>query len=284
MIALLLALLLIALIGTGAYFGARTRGLVSDLPRHRLVSLAARLRRHTEIYVPEGPGPFPAVILLHGCGGPRGVTERYGSLAAQHGVMAFAPDSLAARGISYEEALAKVCTGARLRAPERAGDLLAALEIARRDTRVDPDRIAVSGWSHGGWTLLDALTLVRDGKAPPNLYHLPHRALRGLKAGLVFYPYNGFPARSRISDWAKGVAVEAILVEGDTVCDETKSIVVFERQRAAGAEVRWQVWSGVTHGFDEDNHVPSSGLVFDPEKAKAADAAFVDFLERRLLS
>jgi dienelactone hydrolase len=266
------------------YFGARARGLVSDMPQFRLVTLAARLRRHTDIYRPDGDGPFPAIILLHGCGGPRGVTERYGRIAAANGVIAYAPDSLALRGIDYEAAIKSVCTGAKLRAPERAGDLLAALEIARRDPRVDKRRIAIAGWSHGAWTLLDLLTFVAEGKAPPSLYHLPHRALRGVKAALVFYPYSGFPARSRIRNWTRGIPVDAILVEGDTVCDEKQTIAVFERQRAEGAEVEWQVWTGVTHGFDEDNHLPGSGLVFDPEKVKAAEAAFTDFLKRRLLA
>lgn len=266
------------------YFGARARGLVSDMPQFRLVTLAARLRRHTDIYRPDGVGPFPAVILLHGCGGPRGVTERYGRIAAANGVVAYAPDSLALRGIDYEAAIKTVCTGAKLRAPERAGDLLAALEIARRDPRVDKRRIAIAGWSHGAWTVLDLLTFVAEGKAPPSLYHLPHRALRGVQAALVFYPYSGFPARSRIRNWAKGIPVDAILVEGDTVCDEKQTIAVFERQRAEGADVDWQVWTGVTHGFDEDNHLPGSGLVFDPERVKAAEAAFTDFLKRRLFA
>ncbi|MEN0653140.1 MULTISPECIES: dienelactone hydrolase family protein [Hyphobacterium] len=280
------ALVLIALIGAMAaiLLLVRARGLLSDHPQYRLVALAARLRRHTEIYRPEGAGPFPAIILLHGCGGPRGLTERYGRLAAANNVIAIAPDSLALRGIDYEAAVKTVCTGARLRAPERAGDVLAALEIARRDPRVDSRRIAIAGWSHGAWTLLDLLTLVADGKAPTNLFHLPHRALRGVRAALVFYPYSGFPARSRIRNWARGVPVEAILVEGDMVCDETQSVAVFERQRAAGAEIDWQVWSGVTHGFDEDNHLPGSGLVFHPEKVKAAEAAFTDFLKRRLIA
>lgn len=283
MIAALGIVLLIAALAA-LYFAVRSRGFLSDHPQFRLVTLAARLRRHTDIYRPEGEGPFPAIILLHGCGGPRGVTERYGRLAAANGVIAYAPDSLALRGIDYDAAIRTVCTGAKLRAPERAGDLLAVLEMVRRDPRVDSRRIAVAGWSHGAWTLLDLLTFVADGKAPPSLYHLPHRALRGVKAALVFYPYSGFPARSRIRNWAKGVAVDAILVEGDTVCDETQTIAVFERQRAEGADVNWQVWSGVTHGFDEDNHLPGSGLVFDPEKVKAAEAAFTDFLKRRLLA
>lgn len=280
--ALVLIVLAAALIAL--YFGVRARGLLSDMPQFRLVTLAARLRRHTDIYRPDGDGPFPAVILLHGCGGPRGVTERYGRIAAANGVIAYAPDSLALRAIDYETAIRSVCTGARLRAPERAGDLLAALEIARRDPRVDKRRIAIAGWSHGAWTVLDLLTFVAEGKAPPSLYHLPHRALRGVKAALVFYPYSGFPARSRIRNWARGIPVEAILVEGDTVCDEKQTIAVFERQRAEGAEIDWQVWTGVTHGFDEDDHLPGSGLVFDPEKVKAAEAAFTDFLQRRLLA
>src|SRR5258707_13687734 len=42
---------------------------------------------HAQLYKPEGDGPFPVVIALHGCGGLAGPSEpgrrRYRDLAAQ---------------------------------------------------------------------------------------------------------------------------------------------------------------------------------------------------------
>ena len=64
------------------------------------------------LYRPDGPGPFPAVVMLHGCGG---LMTRSGKIAANarfwaeylrdHGYVALLVDSFTARGID------EVCTG-----------------------------------------------------------------------------------------------------------------------------------------------------------------------------
>lgn len=260
----------------------RHRGVFVRIQRLSPSTLARRLKPHTAIYAPSGAGPFPAVILMHGCGGPRGVTEAYGQRCAEAGYIAFAPDSLAMRSIGYRDAVSKVCSGARLRAGERAGDLFAALEIARADRRVDTSRIALAGWSHGAWTILDALTWAAEHRPPPSLQKLPRAGLSGVKGVFAFYPYSGFLARSRGHDWPPGIRVEALLVHGDTVCDDADSVKVFEARRAAGSHAGWDWMEGATHGFDEPDHLPGSGLVYDPELARKGEEKLLAFLSEVL--
>ncbi|MEE2565325.1 dienelactone hydrolase family protein [Hyphobacterium marinum] len=261
----------------------RHRGVFVRIERQSPSALARRLKPHTAIYAPPGPGPFPAVILLHGCGGPRGVTEAYGRRCAEAGFIAFAPDSLALRGIGYREAVSKVCTGACLRAGERAGDVFAALEIARVDRRVDQTRIALAGWSHGAWTILDALTWAAERRPPPSLQRLPKAGVSGVKGVYAFYPYSGFLARSRGHDWPAGIRVEALLVPGDTVCDDADSVKMLEARRAAGSDTAWDWMEGATHGFDEPDHLPGSGLTFDRDLARKGEEKLLAFLKRTLL-
>lgn len=241
------------------------------------------MKSHTRIYAPEGEGPFPAVMLLHGCGGVRPNMEVFARLAADMGVIAFVPDSLGPRGITYEEALESVCTGARLRAHERTGDLHAVLEFMRSDPRVDASRIALAGWSHGGWTALEALALDRAGKVPASLNSPPPHGLEGVKAVFAMYPYSSFPARSRRLPWPATIPVEGVLVHGDAICNDEDSVEVFKRQIEWGNDVRWRYVPDATHAFDEPDHHPTSTLIYDPEKARIAHTAFRDFLRRHLL-
>ena len=229
-----------------------------------------------------GPGPYPAIIQMHGCGGVRAIQGQYAKLAAENGFAALIVDSMTPRGISYEEALAKVCTGRRLWGRERAADFYAALAIAAEEPRIDRSRIAAAGWSHGAWTILDALTLARDHRLPDSLSDMPETPLEALSAVMVFYPYNDFPARSRRRDWIAGIPVEALLVHGDTVATTDASELVFARQREHGADISWETVEGATHGFDEPDHAPQSTLRYDQEKTDLARARYVDFLNRRL--
>tara|TARA_R110002073_G_scaffold87715_2_gene208270 strand:+ start:416 stop:1273 length:858 start_codon:yes stop_codon:yes gene_type:complete len=271
-----------ALLTGGVIVFIRLRTVFAPIERSSLRHLIRRLRVHTDIYLPEGTGPFPTVILMHGCGGPRGVTEAYGRAAAAQGFIAFAPDSLALRRIDYREAVSKVCTGARLRAAERAGDLFAALEIVRADHRADSTRIALAGWSHGAWTILDGLTFAHEHSAPPSLTRLPDNPLKGVRGVFAFYPYSGFLARSRGHDWPTNFPVRALLVRGDTVCDDADSVRVFEARKAAGADANWTYIENATHGFDERDHLPGSGLVFDENQARMGEDRLMAFLKEVL--
>ena len=94
---------------------------------------------------------YPAVVVLHGCGGISShtidITDRLGSW----GYVALAVDSLGPRG------MANACRGGF--GPRQAFDAYAALRYLAQQEFVDPERIAVLGQSMGGIAVLYALDL-----------------------------------------------------------------------------------------------------------------------------
>ena len=94
---------------------------------------------------PEGTGPFPAVIGLHGCAGMPDATKR--KLVDElvgGGYVVLLVDSFATRGIDH------ACTG---RVPDIAGkrrsDAFGALAFLAGQSFVDPQRVAA--WSPSWW-------------------------------------------------------------------------------------------------------------------------------------
>lgn len=242
----------------------------------------ALIEPYTTTLYPPGAGPHPLVILFHGCGGVRRVNHAYAEAAVRAGCAAMIVDSLTPRGISYDMALAQVCTGRVLWGRERAGDLHAALDIARDDPQIDPARIALAGWSHGGWTILDALALDCDGQPPDGMKTAPDAPFKGVKGIFLIYPYCSGPALARRKPIDPPGPVEAIFVEADSMAKEQDVIAVLEKARDDGAAVRWTTYGGVTHGFDEPDHHPDSPLRYDGEATAMAKTQFVEFLKRRL--
>lgn len=86
--------------------------------------------------------------------------------------------------------LNRVTTGSTLSPAERAHDLYEALHIFRRDEKVDSDNLAIVGYSHGGSTVLEALTLNKNEIPPPgdNEFSPEEHSLKGVRAAIVYYP------------------------------------------------------------------------------------------------
>jgi dienelactone hydrolase len=101
------------------------------------------------LVTPDGPGPFPVVILLHGCNGVRPNHPLWADRLRSWGYAALILDSFTARGS------VNVCAAANqpLVTPrDRAGDALSAALYLRTLPKIDGARIAVLGDSHGGST------------------------------------------------------------------------------------------------------------------------------------
>ncbi|MEV4876644.1 alpha/beta fold hydrolase [Streptomyces cyaneofuscatus] len=110
---------------------------------------------NTDLYLPEGPGPHPAVVFVHG--GPVPAEARptprdwptltgYARYVAGHGAVGVTLDHRLHAVTDYERA---------------AEDVAAAVERVRADPRVDADRIALWFFSGGGPLTADWLA------APP---------------------------------------------------------------------------------------------------------------------
>ena len=213
---------------------------MTDAPE--IVTLPLRL----EVWRPSSPGTCPVVLLLHGCGGLQPMMTRYARALQAAGAAAVVIDSFAHRGIGRTAAQLTVCTGLRLHGHERAHDLQGALDWLETQAWVDPARIAAAGWSHGGWTIMDALALAGDDPAPG-------RAVERLAAVLLVYPYCGPPALSRTRGWGRlSPAVTAVICGRDSVVGRRAPLKALERLQADGLRVATHLFEDATHSFDDD--------------------------------
>ncbi|MFF5968717.1 alpha/beta fold hydrolase [Streptomyces collinus] len=117
---------------------------VPELPRDR--------QGHVDLYVPDGEGPRPAVVFVHGGPVPAGARPRprewptlvgYARLAAAEGMVGATLDHRLHDIADYDRA---------------AADIAAGVELVRSDARVDADRIALWFFSGGGLLTTDWLT------------------------------------------------------------------------------------------------------------------------------
>jgi dienelactone hydrolase len=96
-----------------------------------------------KLVLPEGSGPFPAVVLVHGSEKDAATLlydepNRY----AAHGVavLVFDKRGTGRSGGDYGQDFDQL-----------AGDVLAAVAWVRKQPRIDPERVGLAGYSQGGW-------------------------------------------------------------------------------------------------------------------------------------
>jgi dienelactone hydrolase len=212
----------------------------------------------------------------------RQVQPDYAAALLEAGYGVITVDSNSARGIGRFAAMSQVCTALRLWGRERAADIEAALMLAGEDARIDETRLALIGWSHGGWTVLDALDYAGEGRMPPSLAGENTPPLAGVRAAILLYPYCGFPVRADGRAFPSDIAIHAILAERDMVAPTGDCTRLFERADTAGHPVDHVIWPGITHAFDEPAAPPDPRMEYDADAAARARARIVDILDRDL--
>jgi dienelactone hydrolase len=235
------------------------------------------LAPHFDVTRPEGGGPFPVLIMLHGCGGPRRFTDHTAEVAVRAGAAVINVDSYRPRRISRIAALATVCTGARLQGRERAGDLYAAIAWARAQSWADPERIVAMGWSHGGWTIMDALAL-RSGAEmarATRIDDLPAEPLEGLAGTLIVYPYASVGSYAGRRDWRLAPRSVAVLCGRDYIVGTPRGPL--ERQRDRGAPIDIHFFEDATHAF-EDEFAEDPRVRYNPAATQREYALLRDLL------
>ena len=107
-------------------------------------------RLQAQLVAPDGSGPFPAVIFLHGGMGPMvgGDLETTVAALAKAGFVGFAPIRRNDRSLATN-----------------VQDVIAAMNYVKTLKNVDPQRLAVIGFSRGGLLAFMSSTRRRDLKA-----------------------------------------------------------------------------------------------------------------------
>ena len=147
----------------------------ASLPASQPIDIpAGAMTLHAQLYKPEGDGPFPTVIALHGCGGLSGHSEavlpRYRDWAEQFlkdGKAVLLPDSYGSRGLGPQCRIRERRLTARR---ERVADIVAARQWLMQQPWVARDRISLVGWANGASALLWAVRpqLWSRGAEPDN--------------------------------------------------------------------------------------------------------------------
>lgn len=183
---------------------------------------------------PTGAGPFPAIVLLHSCNGNwRKLDERWGRRIATWGYVTLTVDSFGPRGID------NTCGNGT--PADMAFDAYRALDFLVRQHAVDADRVAVLGFSQGGWL---ALSSVEQGV-------VEHSSSNKFRAAAAFYPncrtIQGnltVPALimiGELDDWTPAAGCRQLAEGAD---DYGVS------RRREGAPIKLIVYPGAWHAFD----------------------------------
>ena len=98
--------------------------------------------------LPKGTGPFPAVVILHGCDGVQPEERDWAWRLNDWGYASLIVDSFSPRGIAQCGANGEFPKNASYR--DRAGDALSAALWLRGQPGIDPNRIGLVGTSYGG--------------------------------------------------------------------------------------------------------------------------------------
>ncbi len=142
-------LVVILTISVLALAGCRSMGVIESDAGQHYTAHDARIR--FSMRAPSGEGPFPAVILMHGCSGLGGAVERGMAQHADHlvdaGFIALILDSFTSRGID------STCTSLRKAAEAtlfRQYDAIHALRHLQGLPNVNPANVFLMGQSQGG--------------------------------------------------------------------------------------------------------------------------------------
>jgi dienelactone hydrolase len=217
------------------------------------------------LFRPEGPGPFPAVVALHGC---QGLINRAGKIVARysdwgerlaaHGVAALFPDSFSSRGLATQ---CRVRERKVRSSRERVADANAARRWLQGQPWTIKNRVSLIGWSNGAVTSLWAVRLragARDG-------------LPDFRSAVALYP-----GCQRLNEMGWSARIPTLILIGLaddwTPAAACEQMVAGARGRSAGATLI--TYPGAYHEFDRPDYPVRelNGLAFTADGSGHAHA------------
>ncbi len=193
---------------------------------------------------PDGNGPYPAVVAMHGCAGlhnPSGaVASRYNDWAqnlTKAGFVVIFPDSYGSRGQGSQ---CSVRNRSVRTDRERVADANAARRWLQQQPYVQADKIALLGWSNGATSVLWTVrprAAAKDGTPD-------------FRSAVAFYP-----GCSRLENTAWSARIPTLILIGAaddwTAAQPCERMVAGARGRSARASI--VVYPGAYHDFDHPN-------------------------------
>jgi dienelactone hydrolase len=213
---------------------------------------------------PTGAGPFPAVLVLHGCDGFRPLETSTVDELAGLGYVGLAIDTLKPQGLT------NACSSTAPAARASVGYAISALAWLRQQSYVEPDRLGVIGFSMGAIAALGVVDPFIAARPP----------IPGLRAVVAYYP---------ACDGRDGDVTAPLLILNGSADDwipPATCQAMASKADAAKRPVQIVTYQGATHEFNQpsdhtriyDGHT----LIYDPTATADADARVKAFLARYL--
>jgi dienelactone hydrolase len=183
---------------------------------------------------PEGPGPFPVMVIIHGCTGLRPVHNSWVAEMRAAGFMTVLPDQFAPLGVT------ETCTASSPRQWEQLRHVHSIIRAIQRRPDVRPDRVFVMGFSMGAilttgvsstqWETMDPIT--ETSPLPP------------VRAGIAVYG---------TCSWFPAATVAPLLLILPSLDDLTpaRDCIDWAKGVRRGPQPRVLVLEGAHHGFDD---------------------------------
>ena len=196
------------------------------------------------LYRPEGAGPFPAVIGLHGCAGvnvtarpPASRYQDWGQRLADAGFAILYPDSYGSRGLGPQ---CRVSSRAVRADRERVADADTARRWLQSQSWIIPERISLLGWSNGAiatlWAVRPRISVKNSGP--------------DVRSAIALYP-----GCRRLNETAWNARVPTLILIGGA--DDWTSPAACEQMvagaRGRSARISFVVYPGAYHDFDHPN-------------------------------
>ena len=218
---------------------------------------AGKTTLHAALYRPDGTGPYPAVIALHGCGGLTrdGASDaepydQWAKLLVSDRFVVLFPDSFGSRGIGPQCATRK---GTVRASHERVADANAARHFLLSQPYVRADRISLLGWSSGA---IAALWTVRPNAAPRD-------GSADFRSAVALYPGC---RRLRQTAWSTRIPTLILTGSADDSGATCQQMVAGARGRSARAEI---IVYPAARGLDRTN----PPILLDTGRARSADSS-----------
>lgn len=234
------------------------------------------------IWKPKGDGPFPAVILVHTCGGLRQQLVYWRKEAVRRGYVAFIIDSFSARGSASCRPMPPVSLARGVK------DVLQAADQLRAFPFVDKSRVAMIGVSWGAIvglaTASPAYVAGSSGYVGPAAH---------LDAVVSLYPLCRSTQGAELVQPDTSTPTLVLMGGQDTETPAEPCVNALQPLRERNAPVEWHVFPTATHCWDCSDQngqrwsPPWAGgraviYLYDGKVTEeSADRAF-DFLSRHL--
>nr|WP_310388636.1 dienelactone hydrolase family protein [Rhizobium sp. 1399] len=197
---------------------------------------------------PPGDGPFPAVVLMHGCGGIHAhVKEVWPERLVSWGYVTLVVDSFTTRNIE---------NSCKTYLPDRVFDAYGALDFLTKSGFVDARRVALMGFSAGGIATLEATKIEGNEQLMDEKF----------RAAVAYYPV--------CAPHESDATVPTLILNGDlddwSPAERCRQRV--SRLSGKGPPVELHIYPGARHDFDDEAMIKPKTVFGHVEEYNAAAA------------